>query len=81
MTHTKGSHSDDRGGDADLLCYCDDIDQAISNMDWKTKDTLLWRGMFMSLMQYRDKLSKDMKHERIAHLDEFIAELREARSR
>lgn len=22
MTHTVGSHSDDRGGDADLPCYC-----------------------------------------------------------
>ena len=22
MTHTIGSHSDDRGGDADLPCYC-----------------------------------------------------------
>lgn len=56
-----------------------DLNQEITEMDWQLKNELQWRTIFTALKQYRDKLSEDLKQDRIPHLDEYIEELKIAR--
>jgi hypothetical protein len=56
-----------------------DFTQEICDLEWQLKNELTWRVLFRSLMQYRDRLKKDLKD--TTHLDLYIEEMREVRKR